>query len=89
MRACEIVLEPSIPDSDGVFSDQQEMITYFKETFENWCPVHVVRHRAAIKRSMNAGGSIFGENAEPTDMREVFLALAADLEGVAEVPADD
>lgn len=70
-------------------NDQQEMIEYFKDTFENWCPVHVVRHRAAIKRSMNAGGSIFGEQAEPTDMREVFLALAADLEDVAEVPADD
>lgn len=70
-------------------NDQREMIEYFRDTFENWCPVHVVRHRAAIKRSMNAGGSIFGENAEPSDMREVFLALAADLEQVREVPADD
>lgn len=70
-------------------NDQREMIDYFKDTFENWCPVHVVRHRAAIKRSMNAGGSIFGADAEETDMTEVFLALAADLEGVAEVPADD
>jgi chromosome partitioning protein len=70
-------------------NDQREMIEYFKDTFENWCPVHVVRHRAAIKRSMNVGGSIFGENAEETDMTEMFLALATDLEGIAEVPAHD
>ena len=67
---------------------QKEMIEYFQETFEGRCPVHQIRHRAAIKRSLSAGGSIFGKNAEETDMTENYLALADDLGRLVEVAAD-
>jgi len=69
-------------------NNQREMIEYFEETFEGRCPVHEIRHRAAVKRSLNAGGSVFGEDAEETDMTENYLAIASDLEGLLEVPAD-
>ena len=69
-------------------NEQREMIEYFEETFEGRCPVHQVRHRAAIKRSLGAGGSIFGENAEETDMTDNYLALAEDLGRSMEVTAN-
>lgn len=62
-------------------NDQRENIAFFHETFEGWCPVHEVRHRAAIKRSISANGSVFGESAEETDQREAFSAIAESLEG--------
>jgi len=67
---------------------QKEMIEYFEETFKGRCPVHQIRHRAAIKRSLDAEGSIFGENAEETDMTKNYLALADDLGQLVEVAAD-
>lgn len=66
-------------------NDQKENIKFFHDTFDGRCPVHEIRHRAAIKRSLNAGGSIFGDEAEETDMTENYLALATDLEEQAEV----
>lgn len=39
-----------------------------------------VRHRAAIKRSISAEGTIFGEDAEETGRREAHLETAAALE---------
>ena len=64
-------------------NSQKEMIQWFEESFEGRCPLFEIRHRAAIKRSLNAGGSIFGENAEDTDMRDAYEEIAAELEGVA------
>lgn len=61
-------------------NDQREMIGYFRNTFEGRCPVHEIRHRAAIKRSIGAGGSVFGEDAEETDQREAFLEIAGTIE---------
>lgn len=69
-------------------NNQQEMIEYFEDTFEGRCPVHEVRHRAAIKRSLHAQGSVFGACAEETDMVENYLAVAADLEDLAEGTTD-
>lgn len=69
-------------------NNQKEMIGYFEDTFDGRCPVHEIRHRAAVKRSLHAEGSVFGDDAEETDMTENYLAIAADLEGLAEVPAD-
>ena len=66
-------------------NDQKENIQFFHDTFDGRCPVHEIRHRAAIKRSLSAGGSIFGENAEETDMTENYLQLAVDLKEQAEV----
>ncbi|SEP32379.1 CobQ/CobB/MinD/ParA nucleotide binding domain-containing protein, partial [Halogranum amylolyticum] len=67
-------------------NDQKENIEFFHETFDGRCPVHEIRHRAAVKRSLSAGGSIFGDNAEDTDMKENYQQLAIDLEQ-AEVTA--
>lgn len=64
-------------------NDQKENIDFFHDTFDGRCPVHEIRHRAAIKRSLNNGGSIFGENAEDTDMKTNYLELAETLEKAA------
>jgi chromosome partitioning protein len=61
-------------------NEQREMIRWFEDTFDDRCPVYEVRHRAAIKRAMNAGGSIFAPDAEECDMIEVYDRIAADLE---------
>ena len=63
-------------------NDQAEMIDYFQEMFDGRCPVHEVRHRAAIKRSLGQHGSVFGADAEDTDMTENYRAIAASLEEV-------
>ncbi|MFC6825235.1 ParA family protein [Halopelagius fulvigenes] len=68
-------------------NDQKENIEFFRDTFEGRCPVHKIRHRAAVKRSLSAGGSIFGEEAEDTDMKENYLQLAEDVEEESEVMA--
>lgn len=69
-------------------NDQRENIQFFHDTFDGRCPVHEIRHRAAIKRSLSNNGSIFGSNAEETDQREAFLAIANSLEDTkAEVTA--
>lgn len=61
-------------------NDQEEMIQYFRETFEGRAPIHEIRNRAAIKRSLGKAGSVFGSDAEETDMTENYLALAENLE---------
>lgn len=63
---------------------QKEAIEWFGETFEGRCPLFEIRHRAAIKRSLNAGGSIFGDGAEETDMRAVYADVADCLEAIAD-----
>ena len=63
-------------------NSQKEMIQWFEDSFEGRCPLFEIRHRAAIKRSLNAGGSIFGENAEETDMCDPYEQIAAELEEV-------
>lgn len=62
-------------------NEQKEMIQWFEDNFDGRCPVYEVRHRAAVKRSVSAGGSIFGENAEETDQTQSYEYIAADLEG--------
>jgi chromosome partitioning protein len=60
--------------------DQQRMIDHFRTRFEDRCPLHEVRNRAAIKRSLNNQGSVFGEDAEESDQLENYLAIAESLE---------
>ena len=64
--------------------EQRRMIEWFTDTFEGRCPVYEIRNRAAIKRSLRAGGSIFGEDAEETDMMAGYEQIAAGLEVVNE-----
>jgi chromosome partitioning protein len=57
-------------------NEQQASIEWFESRFEGHVPVWVVRNRAAITRSIQAGGSIFGPEAEETDMSEVYGEIA-------------
>lgn len=62
-------------------NDQKETIAYFEEMFDGRCPVHEIRHRAAVKRSLGNQGSVFGDDAEATDMTANCLGIAETLEG--------
>jgi chromosome partitioning protein len=63
-------------------NEQHSAIEWFTETFEGRCPIFEIRHRAAIKRSLNAGGSIYGDDAEETDMSDVYEKIADHLETI-------
>lgn len=63
-------------------NEQRSAIDWFSETFEGRCPLFEIRHRAAIKRSLSSGGSIFGADAEETDMRDVYDEIADYLETI-------
>ncbi|WP_435130300.1 ParA family protein [Halobaculum sp. D14] len=60
-------------------NEQQDAIEWFEERFEGRVPVWVVRSRAAIKRAMQDEVSVFGEDAEDTDMRDVYAEIAAEV----------
>jgi chromosome partitioning protein len=60
-------------------NEQKASIEWFESRFEGHVPVWVVRNRAAIKRSIQAGGSIFGSDAEETDMRGVYEEIAEEI----------
>lgn len=60
-------------------NEQQRMLEWYEETFGDRCPIHIIRHRAAIKRAMNSHRSIFAESAEESDMRAVYRAVIDDL----------
>jgi len=60
-------------------NEQEASIEWFESRFEGHVPVWVVRSRAAIKRSIQAGGSIYGDDAEDTDMREVYDEIADEI----------
>lgn len=66
-------------------NEEQRMVDWFYDTFDTRCPVHEIRKRAAIKRSLSVGGSVFGADAEACDMCETYLELARSLE----VPSDE
>lgn len=57
-------------------NEQEVAIEWFEDRFSGHVPVWVVRSRAAIKRSIQAGGSVFGADAEETDMRSVYEEIA-------------
>lgn len=62
-------------------NEQREAIQWFEDTFDGRMRVYEIRKRAAIKRALNAGGSIYAEDAEETDMRHVYDGIAAYLDG--------
>lgn len=64
-------------------NEQREMLEWFTSTFDGRCPVWEVRNRAAIKRSIKYEGSIFGDNAEETDMTDEYARMAAHVMGDA------
>lgn len=60
-------------------NEQREILEWFEDTFEGRCPLFEIRNRAAIKRSIKRNGSIFGEDAEATDQRDAYLAVAREV----------
>jgi ATPases involved in chromosome partitioning len=60
-------------------NEQQAAIEWFSERFEGRVPVWIVRTRAAIKRAVKNHGSIFAEDAERTDMDDIFGEIAAEV----------
>jgi hypothetical protein len=50
-----------------------------QRAIEERVPVSIVRTRAAIKRAVKNHGSIFAENAENTDMDDVFEEIAMEV----------
>lgn len=63
-------------------NEQKGMLEWYEDTFDGRTPVHVIRHRAAIKRAMNDGGSIFASDAEECDMTGEYLQIADDIREV-------
>jgi len=62
-------------------NDQHEAIAWF-EDFGAKIPVFEIAHRVGLSRSVKAGGSIFGDQAEETDQADVYLEVAEVLEDV-------
>lgn len=60
-------------------NEQEAAIDWFNERFEGRVPVWIVRTRAAIKRAVKNQGSVFADDAEETDMDEVFAEIAAEV----------
>jgi len=61
-------------------NEQQEAIDWFGDRFGEHVPVWIVRTRAAIKRAVKNGGSIFAADAEDTDMVDVYTEIATEIE---------
>jgi len=77
-----------VSDVDYPLDNAQEAaINWFRETFGDACPIEIVRSRVAIERSMDRGGSIFGPDADETDMTEPFTQMARALVERQEVTA--
>lgn len=59
--------------------EQQGMLEWFRDRFDDRVPIVEVRSRAAIKRAFNEGVSIFAHD-EACDQEDALLELAAALE---------
>jgi chromosome partitioning protein len=60
-------------------NEQEAAIDWFRDRFEGHVPVWIVRNRAAIKRAIKNEGSIFGPDAEETDMLDVYTDIASEV----------
>jgi len=60
-------------------NEQQAAIEWFEDRFGDHVPVWIIRNRAAIKRAMQDSHSVFAEEAEDTDMTDVFAEIAAEV----------
>ncbi|MEZ3118218.1 ParA family protein [Halobaculum sp. MBLA0147] len=70
----------------GTDGEAEEMMDWFKETFENkeHCEVFEIRKRVALQRAWNNGVSIFA-HGEECDMEAEYDAIAGHLEEVTDV----
>ena len=60
-------------------NEQAAAIEWFRDRFADRAPVWTIRNRAAIKRAMQAGHSVFAPAAEETDMTAVFEEIATEV----------
>jgi chromosome partitioning protein len=60
-------------------NEQQAAIEWFRRRFEGRVPVWIVRTRAAIKRAVKNHRSICADDAEDTDMTDVFAEIATEV----------
>jgi len=60
-------------------NEQKSAIEWFEDRFGDHVPLWIIRNRAAIKRAVKNGGSIFAEDAEETDMADVYTEIAAEV----------
>lgn len=60
-------------------NEQKAAINWFTERFEEQVPVWTIRTRAAIKRAVKNGDSVFAADAEETDMADVFSEIAVEV----------
>ncbi|MFB6300137.1 MAG: ParA family protein [Halobacteriales archaeon] len=63
-------------------NEQKRIERWVEDNFGDKCPIYEIRHRAAIQRSLRAHGSIFGPEAEVTDMTGVYATIARQIEGI-------
>ncbi|MFB6297802.1 MAG: ParA family protein [Salinirussus sp.] len=61
-------------------NEQRRVSEWVDQNFGDRCPVYEIRHRAAIQRSLKNHCTVFGDGAEPTDMREVYADVATQIE---------
>jgi chromosome partitioning protein len=60
-------------------NEQEDAIAWFRDRFEEHVPVEIVRNRVAIKRAVQNGMSIFAEEAEDTDMTDIYGQMAQEV----------
>jgi len=60
-------------------NEQKAAIDWFNRRFEGHVPVWIVRTRAAIKRTMKKSSSVFSNDAEETDMVDVYAEIAQEV----------
>ncbi|MFC6875440.1 ParA family protein [Halobellus marinus] len=61
-------------------NEQKDNIEWFSERFEDHVPVWIVRSRAAIKRAVKDGSSVFGDTDEESDMSDVYAEIAEEID---------
>lgn len=60
-------------------NEQKAAIEWFEDQFEERAPLWEIRNRAAIKRAVKDGSSVFAETAEGTDMADVYSQIAQEV----------
>ncbi|MDY6819428.1 MAG: ParA family protein [Halobacteriales archaeon] len=63
-------------------NEQKRIERWVEDNFGDKCPIYEIRHRAAVQRSLRVHSSIFGPDAEETDMTEVYATIARQIEGI-------
>jgi chromosome partitioning protein len=60
-------------------NEQQASIDWYEKQFDGRAPVWIIRSRAALKRAVKSGVSVFSDDAEDVDMADVYAEIAAEV----------